>query len=1224
MALNGFLMLGCATGKQYVARPPEPSVPLDAGIGRLFLVGDAGEDNAAFARNAQLLRQCIHRSEIPATVVFLGDNVYPRGVPNKEDSSGYRWALQTLEAQEQAVAGLAKQTIFIPGNHDWNKGKAGGLKRIRRQGKLVNKSGVAEMLPRKGCAGPEVVELTKDVVMIIIDSQWWLQDWRAEGDINGGCNVTSRADLLDAFAQLLKDYQEKQVIVAMHHPMVSAGSHGGYFTVKDHLFPLTNIHGLKYCYLPLPIIGSIYPLYRSAIGDVEDLVNHKYAALRSGLLDAARFYDNVMFVGGHEHTLEYDQIGSRPFLISGAGCKNTKIGKTKTLCYGHSVPGFMQLNLKEDGSIDLLIWESGTGTVDKPAYQVPLMPALTPSAGGSAEAVVPRFPDTIRVPISTQYAKGGFYRFLFGERYRDIYEIPVPAKVLNLSTAAGGLTPVKKGGGFQTNSLRLEDSLHKEYAARSMNKDATRLLPESLRHTFASDILQDQFTGSHPYAAFVIPALAEEAGIYHTNPELVYIPVQPGLGGYSEDFGNQLYLFEERPGKEWAGAKCFGGAKDIVGYDDVLDETMDDYRNQVDQTFVARSRLFDMFLGDWDRHDDQWRWAVFDRTDGKGKIYRPIPRDRDQAFSTYDGLLVSMGKWFTPGVRKLCKFNGDIRNVRWFNDNGKVFDRDFLNALTKDQWIAIATDLQKSITDKGIEQSIRSWPPEVFAQGGEHIISTLKARRDNLPEIAARYYDVLAGTVYIRGTRQADYIEITENRGSVRVRLYDSNKEGDKHELYYDRSFVKGVTRQIQIYGLDGHDHFEITGNGSGGIHVYCVGGDDKDSVTRVDGKRHGKIRLRDNQPRQAMISNTAVSYKKVGDEQNAYDRTAFLYDYSIPKVLIGGNPDDGLLVGGGVQWVKHGFEKSPYATKQSIDAFYAFATGSYGFDYAGEWADVIGKLNAGLTASYQGPTYVQNFFGFGNDAIELAGEKPDFYRVRMHGYAVLPYLRLGKDDGNSLLLRTGFQSREVEETSGRFVTSPMSHLPDDIFHEKHFIVVNGAYQYRVVDNSLYVQHGMDFQLSGGVDIGLDNQEDVHRYVKSSLALYYQLKHLGRPVVATRIGVEWHGGDFQFYQGAMLGGQNNFRGMRKERFVGNKLFYQNTDLRFVLGQWHSYYLPAAMGIQLNFDHGRVWLDHEDSDTWHYAYGGGIWISPFESAIFSINYHTSDIDRQFTAGLGFLF
>jgi hemolysin activation/secretion protein len=193
-----------------------------------------------------------------------------------------------------------------------------------------------------------------------------------------------------------------------------------------------------------------------------------------------------------------------------------------------------------------------------------------------------------------------------------------------------------------------------------------------------------------------------------------------------------------------------------------------------------------------------------------------------------------------------------------------------------------------------------------------------------------------------------------------------------------------------------------------------------------------------------------------------------------------------------------------------------------------------------------------------------------------------------------------------------------------DVFEEKKFGVVGAAFQYKIVDNPLWIRRGMDFDVSAGLDIPVNGDDDAHQYLKTALAMYYQFKHLGRPTLATRVGMEWHGGDYQFYQGAILGSQENFRGVRKERFVGDRVFYHNTDLRIRISQWRSYYIPASFGIQLNFDHGRVWVDGEDSDTWHYAYGGGFWFSPFQQLLLSINYHKSDIDQRFSVAMGFLF
>ncbi|MDA0714236.1 MAG: hypothetical protein O2867_09045 [Bacteroidetes bacterium] len=59
------------------------------------------------------------------------------------------------------------------------------------------------------------------------------------------------------------------MVVVGHHPLKSNGEHGGRFTLKDHIFPLTA--KFPNAYIPLPGLGSIYPLYRSMLGDKQDI-----------------------------------------------------------------------------------------------------------------------------------------------------------------------------------------------------------------------------------------------------------------------------------------------------------------------------------------------------------------------------------------------------------------------------------------------------------------------------------------------------------------------------------------------------------------------------------------------------------------------------------------------------------------------------------------------------------------------------------------------------------------------------------------------------------------------------------------------------------------------------------------------------------------------------------------------------------------------------------------
>src|SRR5207245_4245986 len=65
-------------------------------------------------------------------------------------------------------------------------------------------------------------------------------------------------------------------------------------------------------------------------------------------------------------------------------------------------------------------------------------------------------------------------------------------------------------------------------------------------------------------------------------------------------------------------------------------------QNRVAARAFLAARLLDLFVGDWDRHAAQWRWARLD--EGDARLWRPIPRDRDQAFSKLDGLL----PWLAP------------------------------------------------------------------------------------------------------------------------------------------------------------------------------------------------------------------------------------------------------------------------------------------------------------------------------------------------------------------------------------------------------------------------------------------------------------------------------------------------------------------------------------------------------------------------------------------------
>jgi len=440
---------------------------------------------------------------------------------------------------------------------------------------------------------------------------------------------------------ILRKHRRKNVVVAMHHPLYTYGPHGGSTTIKEHIFPLTQLE--DNLYIPLPGLGTVAAFLRGAIGSKQDVAHQTYKELKRAVLIGAKKNGSFIFVSGHEHTLQY--IENEP----------NEEGTTAQVVF--------RKKLKEKG----LPSEDNIPT-SFPLYEQGL--------------------DTIETVVSqTKAGEIGFvHKAILGTHHRNVYQHNYKFPVLDLSTHKGGLVPIKRGGGNQTNSLRLEDSSGKQYALRAMTPTA-------------------------------IPPLADAAGIYHTNPELFYVPKQPAMGIYNDEYGNDVYLLEERPAGDWDGTGAFGDSKKIIGTPDMADRLIKSHKHYVDNNWAVRSRLFDIMIGDWDRHDDQWRWARFEK-EGEGehdehKLYRPIPRDRDQAFSRYDGAFAGFARLFMPFLRQLRVYGPEVDKIKWSTWSSRNFDRSFMNEAEWEDWQAQVKYIQDNVTDEVIEDAFKIWPQQV-------------------------------------------------------------------------------------------------------------------------------------------------------------------------------------------------------------------------------------------------------------------------------------------------------------------------------------------------------------------------------------------------------------------------------------------------------------------------------------------------------------------------------
>ena len=838
------------------------------------------------------------------------------------------------------------------------------------------------------------------------------------------------------------------------------------------------------------------------------------------------------------------------------------------------------------------------------------------SAGFAQLGAIPfwNFPtqqDSAVARATDQYTVRKEMTFLFGKHYRDVWAVPLRLPKLNMKREAGGLVSEQRGGGMQTLSLRLKGNDGYQYVLRLVNKNPEKILPPVFRGTVAASILQDQISASHPYAALVVAPLAQTIGIYHASPRLVWVPADLNLGLNQQDFGGSVALLEERPEGDESAHPQFGFAHKIVDTQRMWADSHADYRHRTDARAFAWARLFDMWLGDWDRHEDQWRWAVIRK--GNQTLYRPIPRDRDQAFARYDGLIPYLGtrKW---SARRFQTFAPHFTDIKGLNFNAGRIDRMLLTELTQADWINLADSLAKCLTDDVIDHALQAWPVAVYRLHGATISRTLKARRAALPAVSIAYYRILARTVTIMGTQQQDHFLIDRLKtGQTSIRIVTGNGDKQPGDTLYYRLFHANQTREIRLFGLDGDDQFIERGESKRGIRIRIIGGPGQDQLVEqeTDSKPTTRINQRiwvyDTMKGIRLPANT-VAHRRLSSKSavNRFDST-FQYDFARPILQPGWNVDDGLVLGGGILVGHHGFHKVPVAAIHQLTAGFAFRTKALRFHYEGRFHSIIDGWNLLVGAEAGVANWVYNFYGLGNETVRLDSDvlpssQLSYYRLRFNQYELNG--RLSRELTTSSTLELGLQYKYtvIRQQENRISSSEASGLTQADFGTKPYAGITVNYRFDKTDNLLQPQRGLRAEISAGWLRSLTGT-NAYAPLAVNISGYWPISR-NRLGLAIRIGGSTIFGQFEFFQANTLGGTSNLRGYPRNRYSGRSSLYQNLELRVRLFEFKSFLTRGQFGLLALSDNGRVWADGEASTRWHQGYGGGIWLAPFDLAILS--------------------
>lgn len=843
------------------------------------------------------------------------------------------------------------------------------------------------------------------------------------------------------------------------------------------------------------------------------------------------------------------------------------------------------------------------------AWLTPVVAGAQKNAGNGKDTKAPaplRAVDTVTVQASKRYGASAVHRLMLGDGWRDLWFTEIDVPVLDLERFAGGLTPTEIGGGAQTKSLRFQAGNGLEYVFRPVYKERL-VLDRELRNTIVEDVFSDGLSHSHPTAPVIAREIQEAAGLLHPNPVLVVMPDSPLLGEFRDDFKGKLGTIEEHASMPDDAARGLGGAVDIIDSDDLLEKLNEEPGTRVDARAYLTARLVDVLLGDNDRHRDQWRWARL--RDDEAAPWVPIPRDRDKAFVSHDGLLLKVARFVKP---ILVKYDAKYPSLRALAGKVTENDRRLLGDLERSEWDSVASALRLALTDSVIDAALRAMPREYHA-AMPALAAKMKARRDALPVAARRYYALLFGIADVHATDAADQATITRaGDGIIDVEL----RSGD--HTYFQRRFFASETREVRVYLHGGDDRAIVRGSAPRSIPVRVIGGNGTN--TMLDSSRIG------NKPSAARFYDRGTVHGVSYGEDTAFNRLPWREeagelvppgrDYgsrTIPTGAIKSGRGMGIVPKIGFKRYEYRFRHYPHATMLRAEVGYSTEMNGWEIELGGDRRFEASPFHLQFDAEMS-QLEVAEFRGYGNN---VTGVRDEFFDVRQRAFNLYPSLAYSFGPESDIAIGPVVRSVTTDSLSNRFISQAQPYgfpsftqagLRLRLTHDRR-------------DNSDFPRHGYTVEASGTAYPALLDARTPYQEISAVATGYVTLSGIPtRPVVALRAGGKKLSGAFPYFDAAFLGGSRSLRTVPRDRYAGDASAYGSVELRVPLGSF-GFMLPWNTGLIGFVDAGRVYVDGQSPGGWHRGAGAGFWLGVLKPSTSITVTFTNNRDRRLLLGTG---
>lgn len=801
--------------------------------------------------------------------------------------------------------------------------------------------------------------------------------------------------------------------------------------------------------------------------------------------------------------------------------------------------------------------------------------------------VVPMKAESVTVAAGTRYQAGTLHRWLSGSAYRDLWATPIRVPIFDWQNYAGGLHPTKMGGGMQTKSLRFETADGTEYVFRLADKSVLST-PEPVKGTPVAGIFQDEISSLHPAAAAISAVIVEASGVLHPTAVLMVMGDDSALGKYRGDFANRLGMIEEFPNVPKDGIG-FAGTTKIIDSPELLRLLNSDARQHVDARRFLAARLTDFLINDNDRHPGNWKWARLEA--GPKTQWEPIARDRDHAFVSYDGVLMSIARWIKPSLVTL----GNAADVPGLTEP-RMVDARLLAGLEKPVWDSVALALQARITDAVIDSAVQAMPIE-YRASAPRLAAVLKNRRDALGHTTNQFYRLLANRAEVHGTDASDRAIITRvNDDIVEVRLESEGRP------FFLRRFDARETSEILLYLHGGDDSALVTGHVRRSILVRIIGGSGANTFidsSTVAGSEHTA----------RFHGAGAVNAVAYGPD-TMFDRRPWEREYG---ALVPPRADDGtsyepfagltfhrnmgMTPRVGVALYQYGFDRRPYSSMLKIEGEYASTF--QGARIGVEFDERLESSPVHFTALARvSDLEVVHFSGFGNATIDSAGAS-SFNAVHQRQWMFHPALALAFGSTTDISLGPVFQHSVSDSARSPYLSNTRPYGFGTF--DQAGMQLAARFEWRDVrDGEEHTHHRALLEVHGLYVPGVLDVRSAFEVAAANIGTSITLPLPLRPFLVIRAGGKKVYGRFPFYEAATIGGDATTRYMDTQRYAGDASLYGTSEVRIPLARFNAF-MPLRAGIMGVAEAGRVYLDGRSPGGWSSRTGGGIWFGRAEAS-----------------------